>query len=106
MSEEKEIDIRQTRLFKKKFKRLSEDQKDLVDNEIDNIIDNPDVGEQKKGDLSHLWVHKFNMDGQGVLLGYSWNEVALIITLMNIGPHENYYRDAKKRRVTDLKAIK
>jgi len=106
MSEEKEIDVRQTRVFKKAFKSLSEGQKDLVDAEIDNIIDNPDIGEQKKGDLSHMWVHKFKMDGQEVLLGYSWNEGALIITLMNIGPHENFYRDAKKRRAADLKIIK
>jgi len=106
MSEEKEIDVRQTRVFKKAFKSLSEGQKDLVDDEIDNIIDNPDIGKQKKGDLSHMWVHKFKMDGQEVLLGYSWNEGALIITLMNIGPHENFYRNAKKRRAADLKIIK
>lgn len=106
MSEEKEIEVRQTRVFKKAFKGLTEGQKDLVDDEIGNIIDNPDIGEQKKGDLSHLWVHKFKMDGQQVLLGYSWNEDALIITLMNIGHHENFYREAKKRRAADLKMIR
>lgn len=106
MSEEKKIEVRQTRVFKKAFKILSEGQKDLVDDEIDNIIDNPDIGEQKKGDLSHLWVHKFKMDRQEVLLGYSWNEGALIITLMNVGSHENFYRDAKKRRAADIASIK
>jgi hypothetical protein len=46
------------------------------------------------------------MNSAEVLLGYSWNEGALIITLMNVGPHENFYEEAKKRRAADLKAIK
>lgn len=105
MSEENEIEIQQTPTFKKAFKRLSDKQKDLVDDEIGRIVDEPDIGDRKKGDLSHLWVHKFKMDGQQVLLGYSWNEHGLIITLMNIGPHENFYREAKRRRSADLMII-
>lgn len=105
MSEENEIEIQQTPTFKKAFRRLSEKQKDLVDDEIGRIVDDPDIGERKKGDLSHLWVHKFKMDGQQVLLGYSWNEQGLVITLMNVGPHENFYQEAKKRRSADLKFI-
>jgi len=108
MSEEKEneIEVRQTRIFKKVYKRLSENQQDQVDDEIDKIIDNLDLGTRKKGDLSHMWVHKFKLDNTEVLLGYSWNEGGLIITLMNVGPHENFYQEAKKRRSADLKAIK
>lgn len=105
MSEEKKIEIQQTRTFKKTFNRLSDKQKDLVDEEIGRIVDNPELGERKKGDLSHLWVHKFKIDGQQVLLGYSWNEIGLVITLMNIGPHENFYQEAKKRREADLNFI-
>ena len=106
MSEENEIEIQQTPTFKKAFKRLSEKQKDLVDHEIDRIVADPEMGERKKGDLSHLWVHKLKMDGQQVLLGYSWNEVGLVITLMNVGPHENFYQETKKRRDADLKTIR
>lgn len=108
MSEEKEneIEVRQTRIFQKAYKRLSENQQDQVDDEIDKIIDNPDIGTRKKGDLSHMWVHKFKLDSAEVLLGYSWNKGALIITLMNVGSHENFYQEAKKRRSADLKAIK
>ncbi|MCW9088356.1 MAG: type II toxin-antitoxin system RelE/ParE family toxin [Gammaproteobacteria bacterium] len=106
MSEENEIEIQQTPTFKKTFKRLSEKQKDLVDDEIDKIVADPEIGERKKGDLSHLWVHKFKMEGQQVLLGYSWNEVGLVITLMNVGPHENFYKEAKKRRAADIKIIR
>jgi len=108
MSEEKksEIEVRQTRVFKKAYKRLSENQQDQVDDEIDKIIDDPDIGTRKKSDLSHMWVHKFKLDNAEVLLGYSWNESALLITLMNVGSHENFYQEAKNRRKADLKAIK
>ncbi len=92
MSEEKEseIEVRQTKVFKKVYKRLSESQQDQVDVEIDKIIDDPDIGTRKKGDLSHMWVHKFKLNNAQILLGYSWNEGELIITLMNVGPHENF----------------
>lgn len=106
MSEEKEIEVQQTPTFKKAFKRLSEKQKDWVDEEIDKIVADPDIGERKKGDLSHLWVHKFKMEGRQVLLGYSWNEVGLVITLMNVGSHENFYQEAKNRRASDLTFIR
>jgi mRNA-degrading endonuclease RelE of RelBE toxin-antitoxin system len=107
MSEEKnQLEVQQTPTFKKAYKKLSTKHQDLVDNEINNIISNPDIGTRKKGDLSHLWVHKFKMDGQLVLLGYSWNNDQLIITLMNIGSHENFYDNASQRRAAYLKVLR
>lgn len=106
MSVESEIKVFETPTFRKAFKKLSESEKILVEDEIDKVIDNPDIGEQKKGDLSHLWVHKFKMNDQLVLLGYSWKETELQLYLLNIASHENFYRDAKKRRQADLKQIK
>jgi mRNA-degrading endonuclease RelE of RelBE toxin-antitoxin system len=103
MSEESGIEVFETPTFRKAFKKLADSEKILVEDEIEKIIDDPDIGEQKKGDLSHLWVHKFNMNNQQVLLGYSGKEVELELYLFNIGPHENFYRDAKKRRMADLK---
>lgn len=106
MSDASGIEVRQTPTFKKAFQRLGEGQKDRVDEEIGRIIDNPDLGTRKRGDLSHLRVHKFEMDNQQVLLGYSWDAGRLIITLLNMGPHENFYKAAKRRRDADLKFIK
>jgi len=103
--ENNEIEVRQTPTFKKAFKKLSQKQQDLVDDQIESIIENPLLGTQKKGDLDHLWVHKFKMDNAEVLLGYSWNDSELVITLLNIGPHENFYRSARNRRDADLKII-
>ncbi|AAO08649.1 Hypothetical protein VV1_0110 [Vibrio vulnificus CMCP6] len=85
--------------------KLSEAQCVVVEDEIDKIIENPELGTRKKGDLSHLWVHKFKMDKQEVLLGYSWVEDKLELYLLNVGPHENYYESMKKSRKADLKLI-
>jgi mRNA-degrading endonuclease RelE of RelBE toxin-antitoxin system len=104
--ENNEIEVQQTPTFKKAYKRLSNKHQDLINDEIDIIIGDPNIGSRKKGDLSHLWVHKFKMDGQRVLLGYSWNNDKLIITLMNIDLHENFYDEASKRRVADLTIIR
>src|SRR5690606_36464599 len=97
--------IRQPPVFETASKRLSQSQKDWVDLEIEKISMSPEVGQQKQGDLSHLWVHKFELDGRETLLGYSWQDYELVIFLLNLGPHENFYRDVKKRRKADLDVI-
>ncbi|UTV30854.1 type II toxin-antitoxin system RelE/ParE family toxin [Photobacterium atrarenae] len=107
MSEEqKEIDVFETPRFAKALKKLSEQQLKVVEDEIDKIIADPELGVQKKGDLSHLWVHKFKLESQQILLGYSWVENQLKLYLLNIGSHENYYQEMKRNRKTDLKLIK
>lgn len=106
MSDEREIEVYEARTFSKALARLTDAQRDLVDDEIDKIIDDPEIGERKKGDLSHIRVHTFKMDAQEVLLGYSWQEEKLVIYLLYLGPHKNFYRDAKKRRKADLRIIK
>lgn len=76
-----------------------------VDEEIERIIANPEIGERKKGDLSYLWVHKFYMGKQQYLLGYSWLVQKLTIYLLSLGTHENYYDEQKRHRRADLKLI-
>ena len=103
---ENKIAVFETPTFKKSFKKLGGKEKDLVDEEIDLIIQNPEIGEQKKGDLLHLWVHKFIMNNQQVLLGYSWKEEELELWLLELGPHENFYAKAKNDRKNHLKKMK
>jgi hypothetical protein len=59
-------------------------------------VKNPLLGERKKGDLAFLRVYKFNMTNQLTLLGYSYQEGSLVLELMAIGSHENFYRDLKR----------
>lgn len=58
-------------------------------------MDNPLLGEQKKGDLSFLRVHKFKMVKQLTLLGYSYEDGTVILDLLALGSLENFYRDVK-----------
>ena len=59
---------------------------------------NPNIGEQKKGDLAFLRVHKFKMNKQLTLLGYSFDDGALVLELMALATHENFYRDIKHKK--------
>ena len=93
MSEEQsEIDVYESRRFEKALKKLSDAQLKIVEDEIDCIIENPELGEQKKGDLAHIRVHKFKLDKQLALLGYSWEEGGLELYLLQFGSHENFYK--------------
>ncbi|PCJ31322.1 MAG: hypothetical protein COA90_06640 [Gammaproteobacteria bacterium] len=52
MSEEQnQIDVYESRRFEKALSKLSEAQLKLVEDEIEKIIDEPEIGEVKKGDL-------------------------------------------------------
>ncbi|EOE2154603.1 type II toxin-antitoxin system RelE/ParE family toxin [Klebsiella pneumoniae] len=108
MSEEQqgqEIDVYQSRRFEKSLSKLPEAQLKIVEDEIDRVINDPLMGEMKKGDLNFLRVHKFQLNNQQVLLGYSCVEDKLELYLLSIGPHENFYTDQKKHRKADLKLI-
>ena len=106
MSEQQnEIEVFQSTLFEKQLKKLSTNELTLVEDEIDIIISNPEIGERKKGDLAYLRVHKFKMNNRLVLLGYSWKDTELELYLLSVGPHENFYDDMKQRRKADLKLI-
>tara|TARA_R100000687_G_scaffold14640_1_gene11136 strand:+ start:33 stop:326 length:294 start_codon:yes stop_codon:yes gene_type:complete len=88
--------VLQTTSFKKAVKKLHQNQKKDLDKAVKELIDNPLLGEQKKGDLSFLRVHKFNMVKQLTLLGYSYEDGTVTLELIALGSHENFYRDIKK----------
>lgn len=91
--------IFQSRIFESKIKKFSRHEKEVLDNEIKKIIENPFVGEEKKGDLRGVYIHKFKIKTIQYLLSYRMINDGL--ELIMIGPHENYYRDLKsyiKRR--------
>ncbi|MDT8407806.1 MAG: type II toxin-antitoxin system RelE/ParE family toxin [Methylococcales bacterium] len=87
--------VLQTPSFKKAVKKLHANQKNDLDNAIKAIMEDPFIGELKKGDLSFLRVHKFKMVKQPTLLGYSYQDSIMTLDLMALGTHENFYRDIK-----------
>ena len=83
--------IFQSRSFEKKVKKFNEKEKYELDNEIKQIIQNPLIGAEKKGDLRGVFVHKFNLQNHLYLLSYRFIKEKSLELIM-IGPHENYYR--------------
>lgn len=86
--------ILQNNCFKKAYRKLNSNQLPEVNRAIEDVIAKPEIGERKKGSLSWLYVYKFKVPEQMILLGYSFDkEREIILTFVDIGSHENFYRD-------------
>ena len=66
----------------------------ILDEEIRKIVKNPEIGQEKRGALKGVRVHKFHIEKQLFLLAYELE--ADILQLIMIGSHENYYRNLTK----------
>ena len=88
------INVLQSPLFSRQKKKLHKNQIRVLDEEIKKIVRNPRIGEQKKGDLKTVWVHKFKVGPQLFLLAYEWDSKSRY--LIAIHPHEGFYRDIKR----------
>ncbi len=86
--------IYQSRSFEKKVKKLNDKEKLELDGEIKEIVQNPSIDSEKKGDLRGIFMHKFNLQNQLYLVAYRVIKEESIELIM-LGPHENYYRDLK-----------
>ena len=91
-----DIVIQQMPAFKKVYKKLHKQDKPSVNDAIKAIVANPELGNEKKGDLANVYVYKFKLHKQEMLLAYEWNPRKRI--LIALGVHENFYRDLKIRR--------
>ena len=85
----------QSRVFEKKVKKLSKSNKLALDYAIHEIIQNPEIGVEKKGDLTKVFVYKYKVKTQQYLLAYRFTGINL--ELIKIDVHENFYRDLKKQ---------
>ena len=90
------MQIIQTKRFERVNKKLHKNQLSDVNRAIKEIIGNPQIGEQKKGDLAEIMVYKFKMVNQLTLLAYSYDDEKIILTFIALGTHENFYRDIKR----------
>lgn len=90
------IKVRITPLFKRQAKKLFKHHKKALDDQIKLIVDDPTIGDRKRGDLSDVFVHKFKIKTNLFLLAYTFDPETR--TLIMIGSHENFYRDLKKYR--------
>lgn len=89
-----DIQVHQSTLFRRAYKRLHPNEKADVDDAIAEIIKDPTVGEPKKGDLAAVFVYKFRCNDQPTLLAYEYDAVSRLLLLL--GSHENFYRTLKR----------
>ena len=82
--------------FSRSLRRLHPNQKRALDKAVKAISENPELGDAKIGDLNGVSVYKFRANNNQWLLAYriiSPREITLLV----VGPHENFYRDLKKQ---------
>jgi len=78
-----------------KFKKRAPSKFQLeIDQQVKAIMENPEIGELKKGDLKGIRVIKFQYNRQLYLLSYEMK--GNVLNLYLIGSHENFYLKLKK----------
>ncbi|MDO8954095.1 MAG: type II toxin-antitoxin system RelE/ParE family toxin [Gammaproteobacteria bacterium] len=82
--------------FKRTAKKLHRNQITALEKAIQEIQENPELGELKVGDLAGIRVYKFRMLDQLILLAYSYIDDETL-TLIDFTSHENFYSNIKKQ---------
>ncbi len=88
------VQVLQSAAFARAYKRLHRHQKADVDAAVEVIVENPEAGEPKRGDLAGVLVYKFKCNNQLTLLAYEYDPETRMLLLL--GSHENFYRDLKR----------
>ncbi|MBQ0713890.1 MAG: type II toxin-antitoxin system RelE/ParE family toxin [Paraperlucidibaca sp.] len=86
----------QTPEFTRDVKKLTKQQKQALDSALRELLSDPLRGELKVGDLAGVRVYKFHLLKQPVLLAYEIEDERLLLYLLKLGSHENFYRDLKR----------
>ena len=89
-----DVTILQMPAFKRVYKKLAAGHRLVVDEAVRLIVVDPEIGEAKKGDLAGVFVYKFPLNRQQILLAYEWEPGTRVLLLL--GGHENFYRDLKR----------
>ena len=79
--------------FAKSKRRLPPKAQLIVDDEVRRVVENPLAGEQKTGALKGVRVVKLKIGPQQLLLAYQFDAKRNTLEVLDIGPHENFYRE-------------
>ena len=85
--------------FARVLKKLHSQEKAVLDAAVQAVASDPALGEEKRGDLSGVFVHKFKLNKQETLLAYRLQPDKLApeaLVLLAVGPHENFYAQLKR----------
>ena len=67
-----------------------------VDEAVKGLLADPLSGEPKVGALKGVRVVKFKVGSQQLLLAYQFDAKRNAIEVLDVGPHENFYREVQK----------
>jgi len=90
----KSVNVHQSAAFARTYKRLHKNQKLDVDAAVEVLIQSPEIGEPKRGDLAGVYVYKFKTNAQLMLLAYEYDPATRMLLLL--GSHEDFYRELKR----------
>ncbi len=90
--------VKQTSVFKRRIKKMHKDEKMALDEAVKTVISNPAIGEIKIGDLAGIQVFKYKFNALQYLLAYVYIDEELLLTFIEHGTHENFYRDLKHNK--------
>jgi mRNA-degrading endonuclease RelE of RelBE toxin-antitoxin system len=91
--------------YKKAFaqfvKKASKPLQLTIEIKVEEVCDNPRLGQQKLGDLHGVFVYKFRFNRQEYLMAYRFDHFAAEkeitwVEFCQIGSHENFYTQLKK----------
>lgn len=80
--------------FRKFVKKQTRPFQLAIEDEVEKIIQSPDIGRFKKGDLSEFQVYKFTFNKQNILI--ACRIAGTDILFYSIGRHENFYPELKR----------
>ena len=82
--------------FGKSKRRLPSNLQLVVDEHVKKMVADPLVGEPKTGALKGVRVVKFKHGALQLLLAYQFDDKHNVIEVLDVGPHENFYRDLQR----------
>lgn len=90
-----------TNSFDRVVKKLHAKDKKVLDDAVNAVLENPSVGEEKRGDLVGVYVYKFKLNNRETLLAYELHpnkKKPTTLVLLAVGPHENFYQQLKRAK--------
>lgn len=85
--------------FARTAKKLHAKDKAILDAAVKAVAGDHTIGEEKRGDLNGVFVHKFKLNNLETLLAYRLQPDKVEpreLVLLAVGPHENFYVQLKR----------
>lgn len=96
-----DVTVLSTASFDRFVKKLHLHDKTVLDAAVNEVATAPFIGEEKRGDLLGVFVHKFKLNKPESWLAYSLQpnkKQPQVLVLLAVGPHENFYAELKRAR--------